>query len=121
MKNFRKITCWAARILAILYALFISIFALDVFQEGYSASETILALAIHLVPTAVVLVCLAVAWKTVRAGGLLFLLLGAAFWVFFGREAEWINFLIIPGPLILVGALFLACSYLKEPPGGKPD
>lgn len=116
--NFRKITCWAARILAILYALFISIFALDVFQEGYSASETVLALVIHLIPTAVVLVCLAVAWKTARAGGLIFLLLGVVFGAFFGREAEWINVLIISGPLILVGALFLTCGYLKEPSGG---
>ena len=34
---------WAPRILCILFAVFVSLFALDVFGEGYGFWETILA------------------------------------------------------------------------------
>jgi hypothetical protein len=116
--NIKKLTCWSARILGILYALFLSIFALDVFQEGYSASETIIALGMHLIPTAVVIILLLFAWKNARIGGLLFLILGAAFWVFFGGRNDWAGSLLVSGPLFLVGALFLVCSFLDQEPGG---
>ena len=116
--NAGKLICWSARILGILYALFLSVFALDVFQESYSASETIIALGMHLVPTAVVIVVLLLAWKNARIGGLLFLILGAAFWIFFGGRNDWSGSMLVSGPLLLVGALFLLCSYLEKEPGG---
>lgn len=116
--NAGKLTCWSARILGILYALFLSVFALDVFQEGYSASETVTALGMHLIPTAVVIIFLLVAWKNARIGGLLFLILGAAFWIFFGGMEDWSGSLLVSGPLFLVGALFLVSSYLDQGPVG---
>ena len=116
--DFNKIVCWGARILGILYALFLSILALDVFQEGYSASETMLAFGMHLIPTVVVVIALLLAWKSARIGGLLFLILGAAFWIFFGGRDDWSGPLLVSSPLILVGALFMVCSYLDQEPQG---
>jgi hypothetical protein len=114
----QKIAFWTPRVLGILYALFLSIFALDVFSEGYNVAETVLALGMHLIPTAVVAVVLLVAWKSERIGGLLFMLVGAAFWVFFGGRNDWIGSLIISGPLILIGALFLIWGYMEGRSGG---
>ncbi len=54
---------WLPRILCILFAAFISIFALDVFGAGYTASETLVALFMHLIPTGLILIALAIAWR----------------------------------------------------------
>jgi len=40
----KRVLFWAPRVLGILFALFLSLFALDVFSEGYSFGETMLAL-----------------------------------------------------------------------------
>jgi hypothetical protein len=105
-----RLLLWAPRVLAILFAAFISIFALDVFGEGYSFWETIVALVMHLVPTAVVLVALAIAWRWQRVGGLLFIALGLLYILIF-REGDWIAYLLISGPLFLTGALFLLSGW----------
>jgi hypothetical protein len=59
----KRILVWTPRILGILFALFVSIFALDVFGAGYGFWETILALLIHLVPVSILLIGLAIAWR----------------------------------------------------------
>ena len=74
---------WAPRILGILFAAFISIFALEVFTEGYEFWDTVVALVMHLVPTAIIVIVLLIAWRWERIGGVLFLLLGALYIVMF--------------------------------------
>ena len=103
----RKIIYWAPRVLAVLYALFISLFALDVFSEGYSITETIVALFMHMLPTLVVVIMLVIAWRWELIGGLLFILLAGAFLVFFGRGGDLDTSLIVAVPLFLVGMLCL--------------
>ena len=49
MKN--NFLFWLPRILGILFAVFISIFALDAFGEGIPVLEAIIGFVIHLVPT----------------------------------------------------------------------
>jgi hypothetical protein len=78
----------------LLFAAFISLFALDVFSEEYSVGQTILALLVHLVPTWLILVVLAVAWRSAVVGGMLFILLGALFWAWF-RQPVWTMSLLI--------------------------
>ena len=56
--NVQQILHWAPRILCIAFALFISVFALDVFSEGYSVGELLVALFMHLIPTMIILVVL---------------------------------------------------------------
>ncbi len=62
-QSISKILYWSPRILGVLIAIFVSLFALDVFGEGYSFWETIAALAMHLIPTLVILVVLVIAWR----------------------------------------------------------
>ena len=54
---------WAPRVLCVLFALFLTVFALDVFQPGKPAAAVALDLATHLMPTFLVLLILAVAWR----------------------------------------------------------
>jgi hypothetical protein len=49
--------------LSILFAAFITVFALDVFSEHYGFWETLFALAIHLIPAGLIVVGLAVSWR----------------------------------------------------------
>ena len=90
------------RILGILFAMFLSMFALDVFSEGYSLGETILALLIHLIPTYFVIMALVIAWRRDRVGAILFIAL-ALFYLVMSRGKGW----IIAGTLFLIGVLFL--------------
>jgi hypothetical protein len=98
---------WTPRILCILFALFLSLFALDVFGEGYGFWEALLALLIHLTPVYLVIITLLVAWKWEWVGGLLFLGLAAGYILMTWGRFEWSVYLAISGPLALLGVLFL--------------
>ncbi len=67
MKTSLSILYWIPRILWILFIIFISLFALDVFSEGYSFGETILAFLIHLVPTYILIIALLITWNRLGA------------------------------------------------------
>lgn len=71
-----RIFYWLPRILGIASILFISLFALDVFNSGEVLSRQIADFALHLIPSGVLLVFLLVAWKWEKTGSLLFILTG---------------------------------------------
>jgi hypothetical protein len=98
---------WTPRILCLLFAGFISLFALDVFQENHGFWNTALALMVHLIPTAILLILLALAWRWEWLGSLFFPGLGAFYIIAFWGRFPWATYLIIAGPLVLVGVLFL--------------
>jgi len=102
-----KILFWSPRVLGILIAIFVSLFALDVFGEGYSFWETIAALAMHLIPTLVILIVLSIAWRWEWTGGFLFVALGVLYITLFWEPSNLPAYLLISGPLFLVGFLFL--------------
>ena len=103
----KRFVYWAPRILGLLFAAFISLFALDVFGEGYGFWETIVALIMHLIPTAILLAILALAWRWQWIGAILFVALGVAYLIMAGGKFEWATYLFISGPLFLIGVLFL--------------
>jgi hypothetical protein len=98
----RRVLFWAPRVLCTLFAAFLSMFALDVFSEGYALGETILALLIHLVPTLIVVISLVIAWRWEWVGAILFIALALFYLISSGGES-W----IVTGPLFLIGILFL--------------
>jgi hypothetical protein len=106
-KPLKRIVFWMPRILCVLFAVFVSLFALDVFGEGYSFWETIVALLMHLVPTGIILIALAIAWRWEWIGAILFVALGVWYVIMAWGKFEWPTYLLIAGPLFLVGALFL--------------
>jgi hypothetical protein len=57
-KTTKRVLFWTPRIVCILFAIFISLFAVDVFSAGYSLPKTILALLMHLIPTGVIVIVL---------------------------------------------------------------
>lgn len=99
-----RLLYWTPRLLALAAAVFLSLFALDSFT-GESGGWA--AVAMHLIPSVMVLAALAVAWRHEVAGGLLFIGLGAAYVVMVGgHRLDWIA--VVAGPLWVIGVLFLA-------------
>ena len=106
---------WSPRILAILFAVFISIFALDVFEEANGFWPTALALVIHLTPTAMVLLVLAAAWRWERMGAVLFAAMAGLYaYQVLPMHLSWAA--AISGPLLAIAALFLADWFAERPP-----
>jgi len=103
----KRILFWTPRVLSLLFALFVSLFALDVFGMGYGFWETVLALLIHLIPVYVLLIGLALAWRWEWIGALCFI--GFALWYLaeaWGRFPLSV-YLMMAGAPFVVGVLWL--------------
>lgn len=99
---------WTPRVLSFAFALFLSIFALDVFESGRGFWKTLAALGMHLLPSLLVLLVLAVAWRRELVGAIAFAGLGVLYLVTSWGRFDWSAYACISGPLFLVGGLFLA-------------
>jgi hypothetical protein len=97
---------WAPRVAGILFILFISLFALDVFDLNLGFWGTLLALFMHLLPSILLAIAVAIAWKREWFGALAFL--GWALWYLLAfRGFDWTVYLLIAGLPALIGILFL--------------
>jgi hypothetical protein len=107
---------WAPRALCIVFALFLSLFALDVFQEGRGVWETVLALFMHLTPTFLLLIILAISWRREWIAGIIFPLLGVLYIVWAWNKPFGVlsTLLLMAGPPVLTGALFLLNWYYRK-------
>ena len=95
---------WSPRVLGILVSLFLGLFALDSFSEGRPFVESLGAFAIHVAPAVLLLAVVAISWRWPWVGAVTFIGLAAAYTTMV-RRLDWI--LLISGPLLVVGALFL--------------
>jgi hypothetical protein len=115
-KPVKRILFWTPRVAGILFILFISIFALDVFGQGYSFLETLMALFIHLLPSIALAIAVALAWRWEWVGAALFG--GFAVWyvAMTGMRGFPVSvYLILAGIPFVVGVLFaVGWIYRKE-------
>jgi hypothetical protein len=110
----KRLLFWTPRVLGIAFALFLSLFALDVFEPGRGFWPTLAALLIHLIPVFFLLATLAVAWRWEWVGTVIFAALGILYIVWAPtRGLHWMALVIVSGPLFLLAALFLA-NWLKH-------
>lgn len=99
---------WSPRILGILFILFISLFALDIFGQGYTVWETIVGLFMHLIPSFLMVIALVLGWRNPALGAALFLLIGIAFYMWF--DGVW----LAAGPPLVIAALFAASAFTQR-------
>ena len=95
---------WAPRVLCVLFIAFVSLFALDVFNEGYGFWRTLLHLLMHLVPSLVMAAALAIAWRREWVGAVMFVLCGVFFMVI--ARGPWAK-VVFAVPCFVAAALFL--------------
>jgi len=103
----KRFLYWTPRVLGILFALFITLFAFDVFAEGLSVPKVILALLLHLIPTAVIVIVLIISWRREWVGAIVNVALAGAYLIWQWGRLPWTMFLLVSGPLFLIGVLFL--------------
>ena len=96
---------WSPRILGILVALFLGLFALDAWDEGLPA------FVLHTMPAFVLLLVVAVSWHRQWVGGAVFILLALFYAARAWGRPDWI--VAISGPLLVVGVLFV-WSWLRR-------
>ena len=116
MSNFSKRALfWTPRALSIAFIAFLSVFALDVFDENLGFWQTALALAMHLIPVFVLIAVLVLAWRWEWIGAALFAAAGLLYvaWVV-SVSRPWpaamrLTFMsMIAGPAFVIAGLFLA-------------
>ena len=107
----KEILTWAPRIIALIYIGFLSLFALDAFDENHSFPQRITGFFIHLLPSFILMACLLIAWRHRILGGLIFLIVGMIFTVYFGTYQKASSFLMISVPLLLAGVLFILSKW----------
>jgi hypothetical protein len=115
----KAILLWSPRILGIAVAAFLGLFALDAFEPGKPFGDAVTDAAIHLVPSAIVLVLVAVSWRRPWIGGVAFVLLALAYALGVGFRPDWT--LVISGPLTIVGLLFLLSWRHRQPAQTLPQ
>jgi lysylphosphatidylglycerol synthetase-like protein (DUF2156 family) len=111
-KKIGKFLYWAPRILSIIFLLFLAMFSLDVFGNGYTFWQTILGLFMHNIPVLILAVVLWISWKHEIVGGITFILAGLLYIasLFVTRQFQWYMLSWIPiisGPAFFIGILFL--------------
>jgi len=110
MRN--KFLYWSPRILSILFVLFLSLFALDVFNE-YQGTMILPALFLHLLIPMIVLATAMLAWKWELIGVIAFLFFGFYYIWSIGLNEHWSLYALMSGPAIVTGILFLL-SWLQK-------
>jgi hypothetical protein len=113
-KPLKQTMFWTPRIAAILFVLFLSLFALDIFEMDLTVGETIVGLLIHLIPSILLTIAVVLAWRWEWIGALIF---GgwAILYATTARGQHWSAYAIIAGVPLVIGIIFLLdWIYRKE-------
>lgn len=102
----KKFLHWTPRLLSILFLVFLSLFALDVFSE-YQGLAALPALLAHLLWPLILLLAVIAAWKWDLIGAFVFLAFAIFYVIMVGFDRPWSWYASISGPAALVGILFL--------------
>jgi lysylphosphatidylglycerol synthetase-like protein (DUF2156 family) len=111
-----RLLYWSPRVLSIAFAIFLSLFALDVFNEVHGFWQTVLAFSVHLIPAMVIIAVLILAWRWEWIGTALFALLAVYYAVhMLSRNINnWAAVLGISLPLLVIAAMFLTDSIKRS-------
>jgi hypothetical protein len=105
MRRSDSLLLWAPRILGVLVCLFLSLFALDAFEEGMTVWQALPGFLVHIAPMAVLLVVVGASWRREWIGGLVFTGLAVVYAYLARHHVSWMA--AVSGPLLVVGVLFL--------------
>jgi hypothetical protein len=104
---------WTPRVLGVALSIFLSVFALDVFEPAKPLGRLAMDLMLHLIPTALVLAMVVLSWRHPGIGGAAFIGLAAAYALMVGFRMDWVIAISIP---LVLGVLFLwSWRELRDP------
>jgi hypothetical protein len=103
---------WSPRVFGVLASIFVGLFALDAFNAGKPFIEALQDFVIHLIPSLVLLAVVVASWHRPWIGGVSFIALAIAYVSIARNHFDWI--VVISGPLLVVGTLFLWSWYSQK-------
>ena len=106
MRTQQQTLLGAGRILGVALALFLSLFALDVFEVEGSFWEKVGGFLVHLTPTWLVLLAVTQSWRWARLTGVLLVGLAGLYVALFRVPVS--AYLMLSSPALASGALFLS-------------
>lgn len=115
-----QLAYWTPRILALFFAAFLALFSLDVLGTGLGFWKTAAVLALHLVPAALVLVVLAIAWRWEPVGAGIYLGFAVAYLLMALGRVHWSAIVVISGSLTVLGLAFLVAWRFRPPRPAPP-
>ncbi len=95
------------RIAGIGLIIFVSLFALDVFDTHVTLWAQVGGFIIHLAPSFVLALVLLLAWKFELIGAIAYMVIAFLYYILTGGREHWSAYVTISGSLFLVGILFL--------------
>ena len=104
---------WAARALAVSFALFSALFGLDVFGSGEGFLKELLAFLVHSAPSIAMLLLVLIFWKRADISAYGFFAMAVLFTLLFKTYRDLLLFAMLSLPLTLIG-LFLAASLSRK-------
>lgn len=104
---------WLPRMLMIVYILFISLFALDSFDGDSSLGEKLLGFLIHLIPTFILIILYFLGLKYEKIVGAIAIILGLVYIFTALGRFDFLTYVLISGPLFLVGILYIIYGIKK--------
>ncbi len=107
----KKIIMWTPRVLAIIIIIFVALMAFDGFVPSGTPVNFSFSFFISLLPAIVFLLALILAWFYKLAGGITYIILGAAMNFFVHVNINELSFLTLSSPVLVVGVLFLLSHF----------
>ena len=112
MGSSHLLTRWIPRLLVLVLAFFLLLNAFESANTDEGSLKYASSLLFHLIPTILVVAALLFSWNHEKVGGFLFISLSLFFLLVSRVEADLL--MTLPGPLLLIGILFLLDSYLEK-------
>jgi len=112
---------WVARLIALAAIAFMIMFSLDCFDGEYSLQEKLICLFMHNIPAFILVISLIIAWKWELAGGMIFIFLSMGMSIFFRSFTGNPWSLIVIGPFLITGILFILAWHYKPKGESEPE
>jgi len=104
-----KILNRIAKVLIVVYAIFLSLFSLDAFTGSAPWYMELGGFLIHLIPTYIIIALAVLAWRNAKMGGIAIIVFGIIFTLYYSIY-DLATFMMLAFPLFLTGALFWLSS-----------
>lgn len=102
----KRLLFWTPRLLCVAFALFLGLSSIDTFGERFTFAGILPTLAIHLIPTVLLIIILMLSWKWEWVGGVMFFVLSLMYFFATVGTRHWSAWGIISGGLFVLGFLF---------------
>ncbi|MEN6350304.1 MAG: hypothetical protein ABFD08_13020 [Syntrophomonas sp.] len=107
---------WAARLMAFLFVVLLTVVSLDSFSGAEPVSKKLVGFITHAMPALAVLLVLLVYWRNLFYSGIAFIVISVAFTVFFKTYTNIYSFLFLSIPLAIIALMFIGAEAAAKTP-----